>query len=404
MPRPAWRTPSPTLGHFAPFKRPAHLATLPAREFKVPSDFSLSRNPEGCIRFFRKLVEYARSARCPRITLDHRNVTNLGLGADSLLGVLLREIRQELSWVPKAYIRGLKPKDAHIRRIMDEVGSVRTLFGDNEEDVLISTSSSARVFRYRNSRVVPPKDPFVPGPASRATAAFVDHLERCVSLRNKQLTESGRLRLCEYIGEILDNATEHAGTHDWLAAGYIDPRDANLTYRAVILSLGRDFAGSFQALPKDSYGWQSVEPYLLAHRRSALFGGAWSEEDLLTVVALQGDISSKNQGEDTDRGQGTVDLISFFQGVSVELAIRELPAQMHLLSGATQIVFDGRYSMSFVPDLNRWIIAFNDLNDLFQKPDPRAVTHRGEHFPGVVVSICLPLGAVKAEPLIEEKT
>lgn len=362
------------------------------REFLAPKIFSLSRNPSGFIKFLREIVGYARSARRPRIVLDQRNIAYLGLGADSVLGVVLSEIKQELRYVVGSYIRGFKPKSKEIQKIMDEVGSVRALFMETERDIRLSFSSRAKVFRHRHRPSDEGEATPLFDPSAMVVADFSDHLDQSLALIGRKLSVEGRDGLCHYAAEVLDNVKEHSGLGEWAIVGYADPDSKNPTYRCAIFCFGKTIAQTFQELPEDAYPRRLIEPYIRAHRGGALFASDWREEDLITLIALQGDVSSKSVDDTSDRGQGTVELIEFFQSVSVECGIRQLPAEMNIISGSTRIRFDGKYSMTFREDLNRHIVAFNEVNDLSVRPDRKYVVAMGEsYFPGTLITVEIPL-------------
>ncbi len=367
------------------------LKKLPPKKIDLPSEFSISRNPEETLRVIRDIVEHARRSRKPRLILDHRPIITMGLGADSLLGVVLKEIRLENQAVRGSYIRGYKSNRRNIRKIMDEIGCVSVLNSGYDEDIRLSLKSSAQVFRHRNRGKALAIDPLQLDPISATTKDFSDHLDACLSLIGRKLTRKGRDRLLSYVGEILINAQEHSGTAEWTIAGFIDKEDQQLIYRCVIFSFGASISDTFKLLSRDTEAWQTVEPYVSRHKASRLFGPSWRSEDLLTVVALQGHVSSKID-EDSSRGQGTVDLIQFFQEVSQECGNSEPRPEMTIISGSTSIVFDGRYRMKYEASLERMVIAFNEGNNLLARPDSDCVHPvPGEGFPGVMISITVPL-------------
>lgn len=380
------------------------LKKLAPKTFKAPPVFSVSRNAAECIEFFREIVEYSRGARRPRIVIDHRAISYLGLGADSVLGVLLYEIKRELRFCVGAFIRGYKPRLKHLQALMDEVGSVRVLRMDVEQDVRVSFTTRAMVYRHRHR----PSDEGMSGannhPASEIIADFSDHLDRCLRSIDRSLSTDGRDRICHYAGEIIDNVKEHAGLGEWAIVGYSDLDSDPQMYRCVIFCFGKTIAQTFLELPEDAYPRRIISPYIATHRGGGLFSSQWREEDLTTLIALQGDVSSKNVDGSSDRGQGTVELIQFFQGVIDECGLinqasgsfvaprSNLKAEMNIISGSTKIRFDGEYRMQFREDLNRDVIAFNKMNDLFSRPDPKAVISLGEiFFPGTLVTIEIPL-------------
>lgn len=379
---------------------PLSLKKAGPKTFVSPVNFSLSANPAECISYLSSIVAYVRETRRPRIILDQRRIRSLGLGADSVLGILLSEVRQELATTPGAYIKGFKPKAKDIQRIMDEVGSVRALFMEVEEDIRLSFRSRAKVFRHRHR----PSDQGLGSrhfdPVSATIAEFADHLSESLSFIGRKLSVAGLDSICHYVGEVINNVEEHAGIQEWAIVGFTDPDAGTPTYSCVIFCFGKTIAETFLELPRDSYPWRLIDPYVRAHKGGSLFSSDWREEDLLTLIALQGDVSSKSVDDSSDRGQGTVELIEFFQGVTTECGLRRLNAEMNIVSGSTRIRFDGTYGMAFREDLNRHIIAFNMGNDLTARPDRSAVMSLNEaHFPGTLITVRMPLMASFLEPL-----
>lgn len=374
------------------YKNPRFRPRGNVSRFTLPETFSFSRNPNETISILKRIAKDARACRVPRIILDHRRVKDIGLGADTILGLLLNEVQREASSAPRAYIRGYKPKNPAIRKMMDEVGSVRAI-NDFEGRIEIELKSSAHVFRFHHRDKMGEIDPSEPDLVARTIKKFVDHLNECLGLIGKELTASGLQRLGEYVSEVISNANEHSGIHEWIAVGYIDNNDSELVYRSVIVSIGKTIAENFLGLQRDSYAWRCIEGYVNAHKQHGLFSETWREQDLLTVVALQGDISSLNKSKDDTRGQGTVDLIEFFQMVHDECAKDQKlqVSTMHILSGSSLIWFDGTYRMQ-KDQTGRAVLAFNAQNSLSELPNSKYVTRLAqESFPGALISVTLPL-------------
>jgi hypothetical protein len=344
------------------------------------------------LKFFEKIVSYARTVRRPRIILDQRSIRYLGLGADSILGVLLAEIRQEIRFSFGSYIKGYKPKDREIQRLMDEVGSVRVLFMSADEDIRLSFSSGAKVYRHRHRPPDSGSESNTFDPAALAISDFSDHLSHCLSYLGRSLNSAGRSRLCDYAAEIVDNVKEHAGLEEWAIVGYSDFDAVNPTYRCVIFCFGKTIAETFIELGDDTFPRRTIAPYIEAHKGGLLFAEDWREKDLITLVALQGDISSKSTDATSDRGQGTVKLIQFFQNIVDECDLTNSKTEMNIISGSTRIRFDKRYRMQFNSAINREVIAFNRANDLLERPDSSAVISLGDsHFPGTLITVEMPM-------------
>lgn len=374
------------------------------RRFILPRIFSLTRNAEECLRVVREIVRYSRSSRCPRIILDHRPIKTIGLAAEALLAVVLKEISIESENIFGAYIKGYKPNDRAAREMMDEIGCVRVLGSGMDEDIRVSIKSKASVYRHQNRGGRPVTDPLQRDLLSKTSRDFTDHLDSCLERIRKKLSPVGREKLTSHIAEVLINAHEHSKTAQWLVAGYLDTDDRDLTYRAVIFSFGNTIAENFVKASPGSVPAKLVQPYIDEHERRSFFGRDWTKEELLTVIALQGHVSSElDEFDNRDRGQGTVDLIEFFQDMSEACSGTSIAPLMSMISGKAQILFDGRYRMKYENSTNRMVIAFNDSNSLSLQPDSTAVLRmRDEGFPGVVVSVVVPLTASAVEDILGE--
>jgi len=120
-----------------------------------------------------------------------------------------------------------------------------------------------------------------------------------------------------------------------------------------------------------------------------------TEEVLFTVAALHEGHSSLNIEIDDDRGQGSIDLIHFFQELSEEGMGIAAPAEcrMSILSGSAYVYFDGTYRLTESEDGRRFL-AFNQENSLYLPPSKKSVRPmRKAHFPGTIISIKFPVDA-----------
>ena len=221
----------------------------------------------------------------------------------------------------------------------------------------------------------------------KTTRSFVDHINACLKDHDRRLTDEAVQKLSDYTGEIIANAEDHSGNYDWSIIGYLDNDADSHMCEINIFNFGKSISETFRSLKSDAYIMTQISPYLEAHRKKSFFSPGWNEDDLLTLVALQGHISSKNLNMHDDRGQGTVDLINFFQKVHSECTCeKNSSARMAILSGSTFILFDGKYMME-ADARGRQIIAFNDTNDLNDAPDKKYVYNIDNHFPGTLIAI-----------------
>jgi len=365
-------------------------------DITIPEIFSIIHNPKETLRVLCGFAETIRknNTKIKNITVDHGKMIKLDLSAESILDFLILEMkREEANKRKKIRFGGHYPKDAKLRRYLRAVGIIKNLKIEHEY-LSEKEESTLRIFRMINKSRLQKVNVGTADIKERKVKEFVDHINSCLEDHGQQLTVSTRASLAHYTGEILGNAEEHSGLQDWTIAGYLDNEHESHLSEIAIFNFGKTIAETFKELPKYSYAYKMVHPYVEAHRRRSLFGTSWTEDDLLTLVALQGNISSKNESPEQDRGQGTVDLIHFFQNVHHECTKdtdTSCEAKMAILSGNTHIMFDGTYQMKSDPS-GRQVIAFNKNNDLNEPPDNKYVTHLGKaSFPGVIIGIRFPM-------------
>lgn len=362
--------------------------------FVAPSVFSLMENSAGVLSSIQGFVQSLRShARVRDVHIDLSKVTHYDLGANGLIDVIVEEIMHKAKITSrKIHWSGKYPSDPALRRFIKSMGVIKKIklskeYPEADEAARLSTYDD-RCKNYVRAVRASEVDK-----KNRVTAKFADHIDSCLKHIGRTLTHTAKSKLCKYVAEILDNAEEHAGMLDWTIQGYLDTHNAEWSVEIVIFNFGKSIAHTLSSLPDGSYTRDKIKPYINAHQRHGYFGvGQWREEDLLTLIALQQGISSKNSTDADTRGIGTVELISFFQTMCTQLqAEGGVLGKMTLISGNTQIIFDHKYKMARNPR-GANVIAFNATNDLHQRPDPSYVKGLGAvNFPGTLLAIKFPL-------------
>lgn len=359
----------------------------------VPETFSIIDDPGRVLHVVGAFAKIARTFRIRHIEIDQSRLRHYDLAANALLDTIATELKTEARQRGvRLVFKGKYPASAQVKRFIKSIGIVKHLNLPHEAEAS-PEKNGQRAFDRRNCHYLYRGDPSKSDFKSRTIASFVDHVNHCLSDHGRELTPAARQKLCEYIGEILGNAEEHAGLVDWTIQGYLDNTAPTPQCEIAIFNFGHSIADTLQALDPKSYTRQQIAEYLLLHRGFNWFGPKWRETDLLTLAALQGHVSSKNFSKADTRGQGTVDLISFFQKVYQECAESDgvAPAAMAIVSGSTYILFDGKYSMQSGPSGGK-VIAFNPENTLRKKPDEHYVRSLGTlKFPGTIISIRFPL-------------
>ena len=361
--------------------------------YKIRGELSVIDSPTATLQLIHDFACQLNSQSFSTVFLDFDSLTHLDLGASALLNILVEEYstqarlaRRFVNWC------GTYPNDGSLKRFTKAMGVIKRLKIAHEYPPKAEECKLRRFYtRCRHyERSLQPRQA---DEKTKKTASFADHINNCLASVNRELNEEARSRLCQYVGEIIDNAEEHSEMCDWTIEGYLDTHLPNPMCEIVIFNFGKTIANSFEVLPIDSYARQQVEQYVDYHKNKGWFKPKWCKESLYTLVALQGGISSKNLDSRSTRGNGSVDLINFFQKVHAECTSNSssTKAYMALLSGSTYIKFDGTYEMK-ENDRGISVIAFNNANDLNQPPDPSYVQKLdGIKFPGTLISIKFPL-------------
>jgi hypothetical protein len=367
---------------------------------QVPTVFSIIENPEKSVAWVLYFAKQMRVESLRKVAIDQSKLKTYDLAANSLLDMVAYEASKERRYQHrKLAFTGTYPVDPALKRFVKSMGVIKHL-NISHEKASIEESAKLRLFDRRSRHYDPKQDPTKPDAKAKVVTGFVDHFNSCLSDHNRVLTPWARHKLCEYIGEILCNAEDHPGFIDWTVQGYLDNSLEDPICEIAIFNFGKSIAQTLAELPVGSYTRDMVDPYVYLHAGQKLFGREWRLPDLLTLAAMQQHVSSKNNNRHDSRGQGTADLIDFFQKVHRECARNsKVQAKMAIVSGGTYILFDGTYAMREMPNRGR-VIAFNRMNDMSFKPDARCVrSMSGVHFPGTIISIRFPLSVTSTVPL-----
>lgn len=358
--------------------------------------FSIIEDPQGAIDLicsFAAALKHGRRIR--HVNFDHGRLESYDLAANAILDLVAVERKMELrsrGSTKGLSVSGVYPKAEHVRRFIKAMGIIKHM-GVKHEAPSRAEVQKLRFFDARNKHYRVNPDASSADYKDRQQAKFVDFIDSCLRTHRWELSDLGKQALGTYAGEILANAEDHADFVDWSVLGYLDTGASVPTCEIAIFNFGKSIAQTLSELDRSSYAWDNLKGYVDAHSTKRLFGKTWREEDLLTIVALQQHISSKNFTALDTRGQGTVHFIDFFQQVYefCKKSSDDGQAKMAIVSGSTYILFDGKYRLAEREGAGK-IIAFNAANDLTQRPDPKYVKAlEGSYFPGTIISVRFPL-------------
>lgn len=367
---------------------------------KRPINYAFSTDPRDALCPIFDLAWHIRNYECKSLFHDHSEVKEIDLSSEVVMRYILSEIDNEYASQGKQIhhhgrVSNRKDKKTiRINKLIRGVGTIRQLASSSAQ--LSSSEQAALEVFYKTN--YPETEIATSGATThkeRSAVQFTDHINKCLNRVGWRLNRLARKRLSDYTAEITDNIWEHSGQNNWFIAGYLDTDYEPKRCEITICNFGLSMAETFLKLPPNHYSWNKVSRYIEMHKHRSLFCSDWRQEDLLTLLALQGSISSKNIDELDSRGNGTLDLLGFFQKMSDECSEycqdgNGNRPKMFVLSGSTHILIDGRYTLNFLSPKS--VNAFNKDNDLLKRPDYDLVTPLHKfHFPGTIVGIEFPL-------------
>jgi len=364
-------------------------------DLKIPNDFSFLTNTVKVLSIISQIAHAHRDKSIAKIHIDHSDMISDDLAAEVLLAhtIAYTESSRRKNGA-KFEISGTYPKNREQIRLINSIGVVKELNANNPHEQ--SDVEKVRIFK-RHGLMHEKLNIHVSDQKSRAISGFTDHINQCLGTIKKVLTDDAEQQLGEYIGEIIANAEEHSGTEYWHIYGYLDGTNPKKVYSEIVIyGLGKSISESFEEKRMVDEVDSKIRPYLHRHQ------GKYSEALLTTVMAMQQFISSKID-DDPTRGQGTIDLLNFFNTISKECISNgdvSPVGRLTIVSGSISIDIDGAYLPKKDERTQKETIYFNGDNSPDLPPDIKYVKEmKGVSFPGTIIAIKFPL---KDDSLIRE--
>jgi len=377
-------------------EKPARVHGLKVAAIQIPKLFSLIENPDESLSRLTILRRCLAVDSIQEIILEYSHCEKLDLCASVVQDVLaLRGVRQARFRGKKLSFSGRYTGRPEIDLMLVSSGILKHFKHPVSENI---PKEIMERLRFSDLRIGTPSPPKLTSQTELAATALAEFFDDCLRSENHSLKPIWKSNLIQLITEVLDNAEEHAGGQRlWHTIGYynkhIDAEEGGECH-IVLFNFGKTIYESLDSPDTSEELKKQIRELANEHKRRGYFaiigenlgiiGNIWREESLWTLYALQEGVSRfRNRPGGIDRGNGTVKMIEFF----TDLASGN--PQMALLSGRTHILFDGKYKISTinVDGESRKIIAFNESNDLRERPDPKYVRGLRNHFPGTLVSL-----------------
>lgn len=345
-----------------------------------PRNFSFIEEADSAIDVIDQLVGSLRRPAAQAVNIDQSRCRHIDYAAEAISTAVALEAKRAF---PLTF-RGTFPDNEGLRKVIEAAGMPRYLG--------VTLPSVAEIMAFPLHRGTKQRE--IAGTSSmrdRTATDLTAYVHHCLGKYGYGLTSTGLHQLSSLVSEVIGNAEDHSGTRVWWVSGYLQQGDECGDCHLAIFNFGRTLAESLKELPRDAKLRQNIEKLIDRHASRGAFGiGGWEPDRLWALYALQQGVSRFNEDARSvgDRGQGTVELIRFFQNLGDTDGA--LSPQMTIVSGRTQFIFDGSYEMKaeMTEDgTTRAIIAFNKSNNIEEPPDRKAVRKLTNYFPGTLISL-----------------
>jgi hypothetical protein len=345
-----------------------------------PKTFSFIEAPNDAINTIWRMVQLVSDEQEDSVSINQDETELIDYGSEAVASVIAKAASEGYS----LSLRGSYPRNPELKEVVIAAGMPKHL-GVNLPSLPHFTSfdlyhgrRDSKAWGHRSSK----KEVVV--------SDFIRYINGCLNQHGFELNRDGGQYISGIAGEVIDNCEEHTNRDDWWIGGYMRFPESKeyADCHVSIFNFGETIYETISQMADDTKIYSKITRLVKKHSSGS---SSLSEQQMWTLYALQQGISrlrGEGKEENRDRGQGTVEMIRFFQELGQTEAVGVEP-KMCILSGSTHIIFDGTYMMrkDDSQERPRHIIAFNEANDLNLPPDESKVRQIKGFFPGTVISL-----------------
>ncbi len=367
---------------------------------QIPKVFSLIDNPVESYNFIRDVVNSLLCEKIKVLSLDYQKCTQLNIGAQVFLDIILKETAMFYERCVKQPI--VKTKVKVVKSSMRLVNLSET--SDEVKKILFSVGTPAIL---RNAKIDFPNiipyrlcthnrdASFNKIKASERkdidTTELAEYVINSLARVNRKLTLEKLDNLCTIIGEALINAEEHSTTNHRFSIGYFQDIIKNGKhyglFRLIIVNFGKTIYEKFKDLEcPNKEVVEKMRRLSENYTQKGFFNWkTFNEESLWTLYALQEGVTSV---ADKKRGNGSIQFIDSFFNIKGKFNDVGEKSRMTILSGNTNITFDGTYRIieKEISNERFKVMTFNESGNIENKPDDKFVKYVDNYFPGTMIS------------------
>jgi hypothetical protein len=365
--------------------------------FHVPTKFSLIDYPKESYKFIQQILGALITQKYSNITIDYTKCERVDLGAQVILDIVQKEM---ISFYKKCSVfKSTRPKvekiggkcepNSDIQKLLYSVGSPA-----------IHTDKTIKfpdIIPYKlciHNRDEGGNPVTIREQKDLDTTELVDYVLDCLKILNRKLTSDKLDDLSTVIGEILINAEEHSTTKNRFSIGYFQEKNGNGNhygvFRLVILNFGKTIYEKFkdpECSNKEVVSKMKNISEQYTRKKYFIFR-EFEEETLWTLYALQDGVTSIAPERYIKRGNGSIQFIESFFNIKGPMKKFDDISKMTILSGNTNITFDGSYNITkgMLDNDEYKYMTFNKSGNIEDKPDSDFVKYVDNYFPGTIIS------------------
>lgn len=376
------------------YKKTKYIQDTNTLKVFIPEIFCLKTNPKDSIEFVYTLLFAIISDSYKNIYINYSKCITIDLTAqiflDSLLKDLVIFVRKRRKFPQtKPFLNTFKAEaleNSDLKKILFSVGS----FAVVNKNII----NFADIIPYH--LCVHNKEEKATNNTKRKevdATLLVDHLVDCLKVLGKDLSAEAITDMSTIVGEVLSNAEEHSTLNNRYSTGYFQKIEKSEkdsvygVYHLVILNYGESIYEKFKSPECTNFEIIARMKELSdQYTKKSFFSSEFSEESLWTLYALQEGVTSVSV-EKFKRGHGSINFIeSFFSLAGNEFRPDE--SSMAIISGHTNILFDGKYQIGnkLIGNESFKVMTFNKSGNIEDKPDRQYVKKSEYKFPGTIIS------------------
>lgn len=347
-----------------------------------PKTLDLINNTDETLLFLKNFF-YVGSHKATRgIFLNQSNTTYMSLCTSLLLVILYFTIEERYKNLYNEYSFAGKYTN-HISDLMEVSGLIKYL--DENSEIDKKNVISLELLSSNSNRLNYSQEYYCK--YDEVSKKVINYFNKCLKTQRMILNENGERFFGNTIGEIMDNCILHADTGNtelWFCSGYAKKLEVGITECSLVIF---NFGSSIYEGIKNSKE-KKIYRQLKTLYNDMQGGNNFTEENIITLLAMQDGISRLISKKEPDRGTGTVRLITEFQKIG-QTVRDEFNPEMAIISGKTKILFNNNYSMkeAVFGNSSRNVIFFNKENSAEYCPDSKNVIKLKESFPGTIITI-----------------